>query len=77
MFSVPTKRLPARPPNWGTLHGQLRTLYKAAGLTRKVAVLDNHVDRKEAICRRLGVICPADLTRLESDLRKRSLLPLA
>lgn len=34
------------------------------------AVLDNHSDKKESICRRLGVISAADVSRIASELER-------
>jgi len=34
-----------------------------------VAVLDNHQDRKEAICRKLGVISEMDINRISDGLK--------
>lgn len=40
-------------------------------MPRKVAVLDNHRESKEAICRRLGVVTEADVSRIAESLRRR------
>ncbi len=55
-------------PNWNQLWKQLRDVYSLVGRDRDVAVLDNHVDRKEAICRKLGVVSGADVNRIGKKL---------
>ncbi len=59
-----------RQPDWGRLHASLGHAYSAAGATRMKAVVDNHSDRKESICRKLGVVSGADVARISSDLAK-------
>jgi len=48
---------------------RLRSVYSLAGKQRMVAVLDNHQDRKEAICRKLGVISEMDINRISDGLK--------
>lgn len=36
-----------------------------------VAVLDNFKDRKETICRRLNVVCDADVNRISEELKAK------
>lgn len=50
---------------------RLRSVYVAADKPRMVAVLDNHQDRKEAICRKFGVICDMDVNRISKQLSTR------
>lgn len=38
-----------------------------------VAVLDNHQGKKEAICRKLGVISDMDINRISTKLKARGL----
>lgn len=61
----------SKSKSWPALWESLRRTYEAAGLPRKVAVLDNHRDSKEAICRRLGVVSEADVARVAESLRRR------
>jgi hypothetical protein len=61
-------------PNWRDLWNRLRTAFAIAGRKRDVAVLDNYGNRKEHICRRLNVVCPADVVRIGAELKKRSSL---
>ena len=68
MFFVAARHRLKKTPNWQSLFGQLRILYKSYGMDRKAAVLDNHDGNKEAICRKLGVICEADIRRIESGM---------
>jgi hypothetical protein len=56
-------------PNFQMLWKRLRTVYSSSGKNRNVAVLDNHEDRKEFICRRLGVVCDADINRISASLK--------
>ncbi len=60
-----------RQPNWGKLHSSLSDVYSRAGATRMKAVLESHSERKEIICRRLGVICDADVSRVASSLKPK------
>lgn len=59
-----------RPPDWGRLHSSLRDTYAAAGAVRMTAVVDNHSEKKESICRRLGVISDADVSRIAEKLKR-------
>ncbi len=69
MFVCMLKR--RRPsPDWNRLHSNLRDVYASAGAGRMTAVVDNHGDKKETICRRLGVISPADLSRIAAGLKR-------
>jgi hypothetical protein len=69
--------IPKRPirkiANWTILYDQLRTLYRSYNLDRKVAILDNHTNKKEIICRKLGVVCASDIGRIEKDLKSRNI----
>lgn len=47
----------------------MRSIYVTAGRRRDVAVLDNFSDRKEAILRRLNVVCRGDLLRISKQVR--------
>jgi hypothetical protein len=55
---------------WTRLHSALRDTYSSLGLQRMVAVLDNFADKKEVICRRLGVVCNSDISRIVKGLKK-------
>lgn len=61
-------KLKKRTPDWNRLHAALRSTYSAAGAVRMVAAVDNHSDRKETICRRLGVVSLADVSRIAGNL---------
>jgi len=65
------KRLPGARTDFRTLWSRLRAAYSLAGRTRMVAVLDNFKDRKETICRRLNVVCDADVNRISESLKAR------
>lgn len=56
-------------PDWEKLHRMLMTVYSMHGLERRAAVLKNFDRRKETICRRLGVVCQADVSRIASTLK--------
>ena len=60
--------------NWNELYNCLKNVYSQFGQIRKVAVLDNFKSRKEKICRKFGVICHADISRISKDLKERSRL---
>jgi hypothetical protein len=66
MITQTKKKKP--PPNWDLLFHRLSEVYIAAGQKRKKSVLDNHTDKKERICRRLGVISEADIVRISNQL---------
>jgi len=57
-------------PDFRALWARLRTVYHSSGMVRKVAVLDNHKDKKETICKKLGVVCGADIDRISASLRR-------
>ena len=61
-----------KAPNWNELYTRLKNIYSQFGYNRKVAVLDNYQHQKEKICRKLGVISNADLSRISRDLKERS-----
>ncbi len=65
-------KLKKRPPDWGKLHSALQNVYSAAGAPRMRAAVDSHSDKKEAICRRLGVVSMADISRISAALAGRT-----
>ncbi len=66
---MPPKKQEKRPPNWSKLYDQLRSVLAESGNARKLAALDNHSDRKETFCRKMGVVCSADVGRIERKLK--------
>jgi hypothetical protein len=60
-----------RTPDWGKLHSALQNVYSAAGAVRMRAAVDSHSDKKELICRRLGVVSMADVSRISAHLASR------
>ena len=58
-------------PNWNKLWNRLRETYRLSGKHRYVAVLDNFIDSKEIICRKLGVICELDVNRINNKFEKQ------
>ena len=67
-------KIKRKTPNWRDLWNRLRTTFAIAGRERDVAVLNNYGNRKEHICRRLNVVCPADVIRIGAELKKRTSL---
>ena len=59
--------------NWNKLWSGLSEIYEVAGMKRKKAVLDNYIDQKEVICRKLGVVCEADIVRISRKILPTSL----
>ena len=57
--------------NFGALWTRLVYAATSAGDERFKATLMNHEGRKEGICRRLGVICLADVDRIEAVIKGR------
>jgi len=57
--------------NFGALWTRLVHSAASAGDDRLKAALLNHEGRKEHICRRLGVICLADVDRIEAMVKSR------
>ena len=64
-------RSPVRPqpkgivrPNFQALWTRLMTITMSSGDERFRAVLLNHTDKKEYICRKLGVVTEADVQRI-------------
>lgn len=68
MAALPRKT--QRKSDWNALFESLRSVYRKADQQRMVAALDNHKENREAICRKLGVVCEADVSRIASSLRK-------
>jgi len=64
-------------PDWNKLHSSLRDVYVSAGAERMTAVVDNHREKKETICRQLGVISPADVARVARELRRSEIRKVA
>lgn len=65
-----TSRNSKRSPDWGSLYDGLCTAYRAAGNDRMLAAMENFRDRKETICRKLGVVSDADVARVAARMRK-------
>jgi hypothetical protein len=59
---------PAKQANWNKLWSNLSDIYSVAGMQRQKAILDNHIDQKEKICRKLGVVCEADIVRISNKI---------
>ena len=57
--------------NFSQLWDRLKTEAELSGDDRMVAVLMNHERKKEYICRRLGVISDADVTRVAGKIRAK------
>lgn len=65
------RTLSAKKPDFQSLWTRLRAAYESAGRGRDVAVLDNFQNRKEMICRKLGVVCAADVDRVSARVAPR------
>jgi hypothetical protein len=64
-------------PNFQALWRLLVGAAEKAGNTRYKAILTNHADRQEYICRKLGVVCSADIERITKKLQKPIVTPPA
>lgn len=62
----------ATKSHWPDLWKKLRDLYCVAEKPRHAAVLENFEGNKENICRRMGVISPADIVRIAAKLKPRN-----
>lgn len=49
----------------------LRDVYASHGAARMVSVVNNFSGRKEYVCRKLGVVCESDVSRVASVLKQR------
>ena len=66
-----TKKLPAAArPNFQVLWRLLVGAAEKAGNERYKAILTNHSNQQEYICRKLGVVCAADVERIAKQLKK-------
>jgi hypothetical protein len=63
------KPVRSKKMDFNKLWKRLRTVYETAGKVRNVAVLDNFQHDKESICRRLNVVCDADVNRIADELK--------
>ncbi len=65
--------MPAKP-NFQALWTRLASVAEEVGDSRLHALLKNHEDRREYICRRLGVVTEADVQRIRAqrEARRRS-----
>lgn len=54
--------------DWARLYARLEAVLSATGQDRRQAALKNHVDQKELICRKFGVVCEADVDRIAGQL---------
>ena len=72
------KKLPAAArPNFQVLWRLLVGAAEKAGNDRYKAILTNHANRQEYICRKLGVVCAADVERITKKLQKPIVAPRA
>jgi hypothetical protein len=58
-------------PNFKTLWTQAMTTAKDTGDSRVISVLENHKENPERICRKLGIICNADILRLKKTIESK------
>jgi hypothetical protein len=53
-------------PNFKNLWTQAMQMAKGLNDTRTVSVLANHKENPERICRKLGIVCQADIVRMKT-----------
>jgi hypothetical protein len=53
-------------PNFKSLWTQAIAMAKGLNDTRTVSVLTNHKENPERICRKLGIVSPADIERMKT-----------
>jgi hypothetical protein len=66
---IKARKANKRKADWNELWKRLRATYEYAGKDRQVAVLDNYSRNKETICRKLGVVCHADVRRIYTEIK--------
>lgn len=64
------RRLKAARPNFEALWTMLLSAAVQGGNDRFTATIKNHSERKEYICRKLGVVCAVDVARIGQKLKK-------
>jgi hypothetical protein len=64
------RALQAARPNFQVLWNLLVGVADKVGNDRFKAILSNHANRQEYICRKLGVICQADVDRISKKFQK-------
>jgi hypothetical protein len=67
---APNRVLQAARPNFQVLWNLLVGVAEKTGNARFKAILANHANRQEYICRRLGVICQADVDRYAKKFQR-------
>lgn len=65
----------ATKPNFSALWTRMVHLAEEAGDSRLQAVLANHADRRERICRKLGVVSAGDIQRIREHREGRRKTP--
>jgi len=71
------RQLPAPRPDFQALWRMLVGVAEDAKNDRVKAILTNHSGKQEYICRKLGVICAADVARLAKKFHKPIAAPKA
>ena len=56
--------------NWDDLFSRLNEVYTMYGQNRQKAVLNNHKNKKEMICRKLGVVSESDIVRISKNFER-------
>ena len=54
--------------DWDMLWARAYSIFSSFGVNRQVAVLENFKNKKETICRILGIVKDTDLTRIHQKL---------
>lgn len=55
--------------NWNELWNNLKYIFELGGDNRVLAVLNNHKNYKEKICRKFGVVCNSDIYRIQKEVK--------
>ena len=58
--------------DWDHLWSNAKTMLSAAGMDRQKAVFDNFSSQKEEICRTMGIISMADVSRIQRRMEAAS-----
>jgi hypothetical protein len=73
-YRTPPHKLKKHPashrPNFAILWRLLLGVAEKAGHEKYKALLNNHAEKQEYICRKLGVVCSADVERISKKLQK-------
>lgn len=57
--------------NFKALWTQTLNMAKDTGDIRIISVLENHKEKPEKICRKLGIVCNADILRIKAKIESK------